>query len=115
MNLNIGSTFTGSHGVGESIHDHGDFEYEVVGILEQTGEVIDQLLLTPLEVCGMFIQRIIKGTFELSKNKKAHDEHHHDHNHGHQQKSSNEITFLLVKYSSPRGKFTLPGSINKVS
>ena len=49
LNLNIGSTFTGSHGIGESIHDHGDFEYEVVGILEQTGEVIDQLLLTPLE------------------------------------------------------------------
>ena len=122
LNLNIGSTFTGSHGIGESIHDHGDFEYEVVGILEQTGEVIDQLLLTPLEsVWDVHPDDHQKGTFELSKNKKSthdehHHDHHHDHNHGHQhEKSSNEITSLLVKYNSPRGKFTLPGSINKKS
>ena len=57
-----------------------------------------------------------KGTFELSKNKKDTHEHHHDHHHDHShqhEKSSNEITSLLVKYNSPRGKFTLPGSINK--
>ena len=119
LDLNIGSTFTGSHGIGESIHDHGDFEYEVVGILEQTGEVIDQLLLTPLEsVWDVHPDDHQKGTFELSKNKKDTHEHHHDHHHdhGHQhEKSSNEITSLLVKYNSPRGKFTLPGSINKKS
>ena len=119
LNLNIGSTFTGSHGIGESIHDHGDFEYEVVGILEQTGEVIDQLLLTPLEsVWDVHLDDHQKGTFEISKNKKDTHEHHHDHHHdhGHQhEKSSNEITSLLVKYNSPRGKFTLPGSINKKS
>ena len=119
LNLNIGSTFTGSHGIGESIHDHGDFEYEVVGILEQTGEVIDQLLLTPLEsVWDVHPDDHQKGTFELSKNKKDthehHPDHHHDHSHQHE-KSSNEITSLLVKYNSPRGKFTLPGSINKKS
>ena len=119
LNLNIGSTFTGSHGIGESIHDHGDFEYEVVGILEQTGEVIDQLLLTPLEsVWDVHPDDHQKGTFELSKNKKDTHEHHHDHHHDHShqhEKSSNEITSLLVKYNSPRGKFTLPGSINKKS
>lgn len=120
LNLNIGSTFTGSHGIGESIHDHGDFEYEVVGILEQTGDVIDQLLLTPLEsVWDVHPDDHQKGTFELSKNKKdTHDDHHHDHHHGHNhqhEKASNEITSLLVKYSSPRGKFTLPGSVNKKS
>lgn len=119
LNLNIGSTFTGSHGIGESIHDHGDFEYEVVGILEQTGEVIDQLLLTPLEsVWDVHPDDHQKGTFELSKNKKGTHEHHHDHHHDHShqhEKSSNEITSLLVKYNSPRGKFTLPGSVNKKS
>ena len=118
LNLNIGFTFTGSHGIGESIHDHGDFEYEVVGILEQTGEVIDQLLLTPLEsVWDVHPDNHQKGSFEVSKNKKdTYDEHHHDHDHGHQhEKASNEITSLLVKYSSPRGKFTLPGSVNKKS
>jgi len=118
LNLNIGFTFTGSHGIGESIHDHGDFEYEVVGILEQTGEVIDQLLLTPLEsVWDVHPDNHQKGSFEVSKNKKdTYDEHYHDHDHGHQhEKASNEITSLLVKYSSPRGKFTLPGSVNKKS
>ena len=105
LNLNIGSTFTGSHGIGESIHDHGDFEYEVVGILEHTGEVIDQLLLTPLEsVWDVHPDDHQKGSFEVSKNKKdTHDEHHHDHQHGHghqHEKASNEITSLLVKYLS---------------
>ena len=45
--------------------------------------------------------------------KDTRDEHHHDHHHNHDhdhqhEKASNEITSLLVKYSSPRGKFTLP-------
>ncbi len=36
LNLSIGSTFSGSHGLGESIHDHGDFTYRVVGILAKS-------------------------------------------------------------------------------
>ncbi len=114
LRLKVGSTFTGSHGVGESVHDHGDFEYEIVGILEKTGEVIDQLLLTPLEsVWDVHPENHQKGSFELSKEKlDKHDHHHHDHHH---ENALNEITSLLVKYNSPRGKFTLPGSVNKKS
>ena len=111
LNLSIGSTFSGSHGLGESIHDHGDFIYRVVGILAKSGEVIDQLLLTPLEsVWDVHPEDLNKGSFELKQEK---DHHHHDHDHHHHDHKAKDITAMLVKYGSPRGKFTLPSSVNK--
>ena len=109
LNLSIGSTFSGSHGLGESIHDHGDFTYRVVGILAKSREVIDQLLMTPLEsVWDVHPEDHNKGSFELKQEKEHH--HHDHHNHDHEAK---DITAMLVKYGSPRGKFTLPSSVNK--
>ena len=109
LNLSIGSTFSGSHGLGESIHHHGDFTYRVVGILAKSREVIDQLLMTPLEsVWDVHPENHNKGSFELKQEKEHHhhDHHHHDH-------EAKDITAMLVKYGSPRGKFTLPSSVNK--
>ena len=113
LDLSIGSTFSGSHGLGESIHDHGDFTYRVVGILAKSGEVIDQLLLTPLEsVWDVHPEDHNKGSFEL-KQEKEHHHHDHDHHHQHHDHEAKDITAMLVKYGSPRGKFTLPSSVNK--
>ena len=111
LNLSIGSTFSGSHGLGESIHDHGDFTYRVVGILAKSREVIDQLLMTPLEsVWDVHPEDHNKGSFELKQEK---EHHHHDHDHHHHDHEAKDITAMLVKYGSPRGKFTLPSSVNK--
>jgi putative ABC transport system permease protein len=49
LHLRIGDTFAGGHGLGESTHSHDDMLYEVVGILEKNGSVLDNLLLTSLE------------------------------------------------------------------
>ncbi len=49
LNLKIGTEFAGGHGLGESTHSHDDILYKVVGILERSNTVLDNLLLTSLE------------------------------------------------------------------
>ena len=49
LKLDIGDSFSGSHGIEESTHDHENFPYRVVGVLSPTGEIIDQLIVTSLE------------------------------------------------------------------
>ena len=75
--------------------------------------MIDQLLLTPLEsVWDVHPEDHNKGSFEL-KQEKEHHHHDHDHHHQHHDHEAKDITAMLVKYGSPRGKFTLPSSVNK--
>lgn len=118
LNLSLGSVFSGSHGVGESIHHHEDFKYKVVGILGKSGQVIDNLLLTPLEsVWDVHPENKSKGSFEIRKESThEHSDHGHEHtHHGHKHKTEDnkEITALLIKYSSFRGNFTIPAMVNK--
>ena len=49
LNLKVGDTFAGGHGLGESTHSHDDMVYKVVGVLEKNNTVLDNLLLTSLE------------------------------------------------------------------
>ncbi len=48
LKLKLGSTFFGAHGLvaDENMHSHEDYPYQVVGILEKTNTVLDQLILT---------------------------------------------------------------------
>lgn len=74
--LKLGSTFTSNHGFdamgdGEEGHHH-DTPYTVVGIFEQSGAVIDNLILTPVESTWMVHDH---GHEEGGEN----DEHGDDH------------------------------------
>jgi len=65
LNLKIGDTFVGSHGLAaNSVDVHDDHPYTVTGILKPTGSVIDKLLICNLQSIW-----------------DAHD-HDHDHEHG---------------------------------
>ena len=115
MDLKLGDSFYGSHGIDASIHEHQDAKYLVVGLLDYSGEVIDNLILTPLEsVWQVHSEDHQKGSFDLSYEKK-HD-HDHDHDHDHHKttvhEEDKEITALLVNYNSPRAKFSIPGIVN---
>ncbi|WP_352423682.1 FtsX-like permease family protein [Proteiniphilum sp.] len=104
--LRIGDHFAGVHGfIEEAGHAHHEHEYAVTGIFEETGTVLDQLILTNIESVW-----------------KIH-EHHHGHDHEtaevHAQISGNdeekEITLLLVKYTNPMGAITLPRLVNSTT
>lgn len=111
MNLKLGDSFYGSHGIDASIHEHQDTKYFVVGLLDYSGEVIDNLILTSLEsVWQVHSEDHQKGSFDLSYEKKH--EHHHHHHKTTVVEEDKEITALLVNYNSPRAKFSIPGIVN---
>lgn len=60
--LDLGSRFYGVHGFQETGHAHPEFVYTVTGVMEPAGNVIDYLILTPVESVW-----------------KVHETHHHDH------------------------------------
>lgn len=69
LELDLGDSFVGMHGLGHGGLVHEGHPYEVVGIFKPTGTVIDRLILTPVESVWL-----------------VHDEHHnddHEHDNGH--------------------------------
>ena len=127
--LNIGDEFKGGHGVGEVLHEHDEFLYKVVGVLEKNNTVLDNIIITPKESAWVVHSGHENegGSFDLKskEQKEAEEETHedeHDHHHGKPQtvndilknlpENKKEITSLLVIYKNNRAKFTLPGQIN---
>ncbi len=89
--LKLGNRFTSSHGLAVgAVDEHEEHFFIVKGILEPTGTVVDQLLLTNLE-----------SIWKIHD----HEENHHD--------EEKEITSLLVKFKSPMGMVQLPRFINQ--
>ncbi len=68
--LKMGSTFTSSHGFDNANDEghHHDKPYTVVGIFEQSGCVIDNLILTPVESTWM-----VHETHEVDEEKTKHE------------------------------------------
>lgn len=91
--LHVGDLIVGSHGVGGEGHAHADHPFEVVGILEPTGTVLDRLVLTPVE-----------SVWDV------HAAHGHD---AAESGRGREVTAVLVKYASPLAAARLPRSINQ--
>jgi putative ABC transport system permease protein len=80
LNLQPGSKFTSSHGFNDDEdleHEHGVFV--VVGILENTGTVIDQLLLCNSESVWDVHDHQGNSDKHESEAAQSHDDHDHDH------------------------------------
>lgn len=87
--LGVGDSFASSHGLTQSAHAHEEQLFRVTGILQPTGTVIDNLILTPVESIWMV---------------------HEDHTVA--SDSTREITAMLLQYRSPMGAIQLPRWIN---
>jgi putative ABC transport system permease protein len=96
----VGARFTGAHGVGGDGDEHANAPYEVVGVLEKTGSVIDRLVLTGIES----VWHVHESAHEPpgAADKKAAEE-------------DREVTVLLIQYASPLAVATLPRAINAKS
>ena len=120
--LKISSEFSSSHGLTEGGHHH-EKEFVVVGVLKKNNNVLDDLILTPLE-----------SVWEVHE---AHEERDEDEDHAgkHQETdheeiigsnkehytlaptveksdTTREITSILLQYRSPMGALQLPRFIN---
>jgi putative ABC transport system permease protein len=80
LDLRIGSTFYGSHGlVKEGGHVHETYAYEVVGIFKESNLVLDQLILTNVST----VWRMHDDHEGHDHDEDGHDDHD-DHDHGHE-------------------------------
>jgi putative ABC transport system permease protein len=91
LGLRPGSRFAGNHGLGEGGEAHAGHDYEVVGVLEATGGVLDRLVLVDLV-----------SVWEV------HEAHHG----GAHNDDDREITLALVSYRSPLAAISLPRWVN---
>jgi len=137
--LTIGSTFSSSHGFTQDedqLHEHA--KMEVVGVLKQSGAVMDQLILTPTSSVWAAHEEHDHEEHDHGEEHKHeeghdheghdheghdHDHHHHDHAHEHVHDLSKEdlmshedkeITAMLIQYVNKTNRFVLnlPRTIN---
>ena len=96
----VGATFTGSHGLARGGEEHKDSPYQVVGILQPTGTVLDRLVLTPVESVWK-VHEVSNGIDVNDPEEKAAMD------------AERELTALLVQYASPLAAVTMPRMINR--
>jgi putative ABC transport system permease protein len=88
LQLTVGNTFKGSHGLNEDAEDkHQEHLYKVVGILNKNNTVLDKLVLTKLE-----------SVWKM---------------HQHTADSLQEVTALLIQYQSPMANLQMPRLVNE--
>jgi putative ABC transport system permease protein len=123
LKINVGQKFASTHGLVSADADashHEQAPYEVVGILEPTGSVIDRLILTSVE--SVWHAHGIAHNEESHEEHKTKADHTTDAEHKHEHVKLNdiknldpdghEITALLVEYKSPIAAVRLPRFVN---
>lgn len=121
--LKLGDTFASAHGMGEATGDaHEGHRYQVAGIMQPSGSVLDNLILTNVE--SVWEVHAEHAQADDSTAHEAHDEHKAHEAHSHSPlptdrvtglplaDSTKELTVLLVKFRSPMGVVALPRYIN---
>lgn len=103
-NLKVGDNFHGSHGLLKGGHVHDNYAYNVVGILNFSGTVIDKLILTDYE-----------SVWDVHNK----DDHSHVHDDGticdHDHDSEMQITAALFKFKNPSALIKLPRQVNETT
>lgn len=115
LGLEIGDELESSHGLSEGAGGHEEHPFKIVGILESSGSVIDQLILVSIqsvwEVHGEHpshepmqnevdeMVRLEKLGLEVTR----------------EQLEEKEITALLIQYRSPMAAIQLPRTVNSTS
>jgi len=107
--LKIGDTFASSHGLDSDGDAHNDKKYKVAGIFEQTGSVVDQLILTNLESVWEIHEHAEKPAAGIKENDPAHEEEMAESHNEHEK----QITSALIQFRNPMGLITIPRQINE--
>ena len=113
--LRAGMEFTGAHGLeGDSGFHHDEDPYRVVGILHETGTVLDRLIL--VDTASVWEVHAVHGARSEPAGNAGTAEPAPapapDSEEPGLPAGSGEITALLVKYRTPLAAFSLPRAIN---
>ena len=98
--VGVGGKFGGAHGIGGEGDEHKEAPYTVVGILKETGSVLDRLVLTGIDSVWH-----------------VHEEHQGPQDEADRKamEADREVTVVLLQYASPLAAATLPRQINSKS
>lgn len=111
--LKVGSSFKGNHGLSANGEEHDDL-YKVVGVLQPTNTVLDNLILTNIETVWDVHHHNEKPKSSTEKQSEVHN-HEHEDAHEHEEEENAEITAMLVKFRGPMGIITMPRMINQTT
>ena len=101
LGLKIGDEFSGQHGDEHAEGGHGN--YRVVGILEKSHSVMDQLILCSIE-----------SVWAVHEEAHSH-EHGEGEEHHHHEEEEKEITAVLLRYKNKIAAMQVPRMINENS
>jgi putative ABC transport system permease protein len=99
LQVNIGQSFVGSHGLGAGGHTHGDNPYTVVGILAPSGSVLDRLILTDTASVWKVHEDYTASADDSAEDRKVME-------------TEREITMALVQYKTPLAALSFPRYVN---
>lgn len=113
LGLKVGDEFFGAHGLSVADLEHDERSYHVVGILKNSGSVLENLILTNIE------------SVWAVHDHEEEEEHEHEEE-GHEEKelgsayetgfpegdADDEITSMLITYRSPMGAVQMPRMVN---
>jgi putative ABC transport system permease protein len=118
LNLKAGDKFFGSHGDAEEGEVHGEHAYHIVGVLSETGKVIDNLILSNIQ--SVWAMHDSHEHDEAEMHDHDHERHDHDHDHAEADhhhdavvisEEGKEITAVLLKFRNKMGIVTWPRMI----
>lgn len=108
--LKVGDKFSGMHGLTEEGgHAHADFQYTVVGVLEQTKTPSDTVIYTDIE--SLWTVHGLEHNEHNENDDMEMDDEHNKSMHGNS--SENLITALLVKTTSLSNQVMVTNDLNK--
>jgi putative ABC transport system permease protein len=96
--LDVGGVLQGTHGLAQGGAVHDDARYEVVGVLADSGTVLDRLILTDKES----VWRVHEGDPADDAERRILE-------------ADREVTALLVRYASPMAAAIVPRQVNAES
>ena len=96
LGLQVGNSFVGSHGLGAGGHLHGDNPYQVVGILQPSGTVLDRLIVT--DTASVWKVHEDYSAVDAEDRKIMEDER--------------EVTMALIQYKTPLAAMSFPRMVN---
>ena len=94
LNIKLGDDLVTSHGLRETGQSHSDKSFKVVGLLESSNSVLDQLIITSPE-----------SVWDIHST--------HDHEEDEHEEENKEITAMLIKFKSPMNIIRFPRQINE--
>ncbi|MBF72412.1 MAG: hypothetical protein CMD37_03360 [Flavobacteriales bacterium] len=124
FDLKLDDELMSSHGLRETGEAHADQLFKIVGLLEPSNSVIDQLIVTsPESIWDLHAEHDHSGEEHDDEHDHEHDDEHdhehddeHDHEHDDEhdhEHDDEEITAMLIKFQNPMNIIQFPRQINE--